>query len=230
MSIIAKMYVDNKVINILVLTNHLYQKTDWTGKPNGIPMGGLFQIIFESDGDTLFFEWMVSEDMMKEVKLIFSPVIMNGKSRTIQLYDTHCVGYEEYFSSTTDKPITTTLILSPGIIVENNEILLKKHWRISDPFIKKVAPTSVPKEEEPKIIDYYLTDVNNNKIEKAKIGDIIILNIKTKDLIGEILNINLNDKTVDFKYNGELLINDTLTGLKINSNLEKIELEVVKQQ
>jgi len=159
------MYVDNKIVNIMVSRCNLYQSTDWSGKPNSIPLGGLFEITFESDSDTLFFEWMISEDMMKEVKLIFSPVTMNAKSRTILLYDTHCIKYEEHFSSTTDKPITTTLILSPGIIVENNEILLKKPWKISDPFIKKAAPTSIPVEKKKK---------------KKKDFDITIKYLKTK--------------------------------------------------
>ncbi len=79
---------------------------------------------------------------------------------------------------------------------------------------KKVIYTLRENSEEedliPKVLDYYLTDLNRNKIDKTKIGEKVFLNIKTKKLIGELLSISLNDKKADFKYKNERRPNDTI--------------------
>jgi len=110
------------------------------------------------------------------------------------------------------------------------DVVFQKWWKITD---LSVVPEAIPVTEEPKppkVQDYYITDEMNNRIEKAKIGDTIYLNIKTSGMIGESMSINLDDKSADFKYNGEVLVDDTLSDYQITKNLEKIALEVVKQQ
>lgn len=81
MGLFAKFFVDGKEFAVLVSNHNMRQGTDGTGKPNARPAGGMYTLIFESTGATLFFEWMVTENMMKEAKLVFSPVTLNGKTR-----------------------------------------------------------------------------------------------------------------------------------------------------
>ena len=82
---------------------------------------------------------------------------------------------------------------------------------------------------EKKITDYYLTDADGSEIEGYDIGDLVILNITTKNRIGDIITINLNDKDYDFEYDGTVLVNDTLKNIKIESDLEQIQLKIVPQ-
>ncbi len=49
-------------------------------------------------------------------------------------------------------------------------------------------------------------------------------------MIGEKVSIKLSSQTIDFKYKGKILVNDTLNNSKIGSNHEKIELEAIMQE
>lgn len=94
-----------------------------------------------------------------------------------------------------------------------------------------VAPPIVPVESsEPKELEeYFLTDANGKEIDEYEVGDQIILNVKTKNRIGDKITISLEDKSHDFRYNGEVLENDKLSDYTISKDLEKIELEVIVQ-
>jgi len=84
----------------------------------------------------------------------------------------------------------------------------------------------------PKLIDYYITDVEGNRIESDitnYIGDKIIVHIETQDLINDRININMNNKFVDFIYKGEKLEKDTLKNYEITKNHEEIELFIEKE-
>ena len=75
----------------------------------------------------------------------------------------------------------------------------------------------------------YITNTEGEELEEYETGSKIILNIETSNATGETISINLDDKTHDFKHNGSILTNDTIK-TTINSDLEKIELEVIAQQ
>ena len=84
----------------------------------------------------------------------------------------------------------------------------------------------------PKLIDYYITDVEGNRIESDitnYIGDKIIVHIETQDLINDRININMNNKFIDFIYKGEKLEKDTLKNYEITKNHEEIELFIEKE-
>jgi len=49
-------------------------------------------------------------------------------------------------------------------------------------------------------------------------------------MVGEAMTIKLNSQTVDFRYNGKVLIDDTLKDLQITGNNQKIELDVIRQE
>ncbi len=83
---------------------------------------------------------------------------------------------------------------------------------------------------EPKIIDYYITDIDNNRIEDYSTGDKIILNIETKNHIKDMLDLSLKDKKHDFLHDGIVLENDTFEDYEITSNHDKITLEVIDEQ
>jgi len=91
------------------------------------------------------------------------------------------------------------------------------------------GPTAGGPAPDKVLTEYFLTDENGKRVEEYEVGDTIILNIKTKNRIGDKLTIHLEDKTHDFKYNGEVLKDDKLTDFTITKDEEKIELEVIVQ-
>lgn len=80
----------------------------------------------------------------------------------------------------------------------------------------------------PKIIDFCLTDRQNNKIDKANIGDIVFLYIKTFGLKGKKISIKLDNPEVDFEYEDKILTNDTLKDYLVKYDEEFIKLKIVK--
>lgn len=85
-------------------------------------------------------------------------------------------------------------------------------------------------EDNPQLVRYFITDVLGNELEEYETGDKIVLQIETENRIGDMLYMNLNDKTHDFEYNGVVLVNDTIENyIIIINNHEQIELEVIDQ-
>ncbi len=95
------------------------------------------------------------------------------------------------------------------------------------------SPSDIEDEQESEgiLIDFYITDYEEElRIDETIPGEKIWLNVRTRNLIGELVTINLDNSSVDFKYQDELLVNDTLKDYKITKDHEKIELDVEVQR
>ncbi|WP_299600280.1 type VI secretion system tube protein TssD [uncultured Aquimarina sp.] len=228
MSFTAKLLFDDQEINILDFSYTFKQESDYNGNPSSKPQFAGLSVIIESTKDAELLEWMVDPFMSKQLKIRVEPRALNGKGRTLEFIDACCVDYAEQFTSDSENPMTINLnITSAGMKEGTAEF--SEYWRVTYPNTAAVS-NNEESDNQPRIVEYYITDTNNKRIEETVVGETILLNIDSRNLIGEKLTINLDDQTVDFKYNGEILFNDTLTDYEISSNLEKIELEVIKQQ
>jgi len=79
-------------------------------------------------------------------------------------------------------------------------------------------------------VDLYFTNTTGEIITEVMPGDAVLLNVETKNMIGEKATIDLNDEDVDFSYNGDRLNNDILSDYLIHQDIEKIPLEVIRQK
>lgn len=79
----------------------------------------------------------------------------------------------------------------------------------------------------PHITTAYYTDLEGNKISKGAIGQEIYLVIEGHNLSGETSNLYLEDPDIDFEYQGEHLLNDTLKNYTFKSDSERIKLKVI---
>lgn len=228
MSFTAKLLFDDQEINILDFSYTILQDKDYNGMPSAKPQLLGLSIVIESTKDSELLEWMITPFMTKQLKIQIAPRALNGKGRTLEFIDACCVDYIEQFTSTSENPMTINLkITSAGMKEGTTEF--SEYWRVTYPNTTTIS-NNEESDNQPRIVEYYITDTNNRRIEETVVGETILLNIDSRNLIGEKLTINLDDQTVDFKYNGEILVNDTLTDYEISSNHEKIELEVIKQQ
>ncbi|TAJ15222.1 DUF3289 family protein [Marinilabiliaceae bacterium JC017] len=161
MSVQAKMYVDDCEYNILKLDFGYSQATNPNGYPCCKPLGGIFNITYETTKDPHLFRWAVHNNawkhnmQLKKVTLVFYPIPYNSKSRTIELYDTLCVKHHTYFDAVNNQPIKTDIQLSPAIIVQNGVPVVEKHWKVTDLSVLKSNPgtanqSPVEKTEEPR--------------------------------------------------------------------------------
>ena len=101
-------------------------------------------------------------------------------------------------------------------IVQDNQVQVE--WKVEQ------------KEEDenaPKIKKTYYTDLNGDIIEKGAIGQEVYLVIEGHNLSGETTDLYLEDPDIDFEYQGEHLLNDTLKNYTFKSDNERIKLKVI---
>ncbi|WP_299223082.1 type VI secretion system tube protein TssD [uncultured Aquimarina sp.] len=230
MAIQAKFYIDDVEINVLESSFSFKQNSDNTGRPTSKPIYVGLYLVVETRKDFNFMELTINPDRSKQLELHYLSANFSGKTRKIKFVDSHFVQHTTQYSSDGVTPMTETLFIrSGGVIDSNSGSEYSSHWRTTFP--SSVPVTTVNEEqEEKKVIDYYITDLNNKRIDKILAGDKILLNIHSRNMIDELFTIKLSNQTIDFKYNGEVLIDDTLSNYKIGSNQEKIELEAIKQE
>ncbi len=237
MSFIAKLYLDDIEITLLSARLHITQNTDITGRPRSNPSGGFITIRMLSSYNGLLNEWMIDPNITKQGYIRFFK--RDGYSRLVdwQFADCFCVSYHENFSSDGKMPMQTELVLSPGVL-KVNKTVFNKGWGVTDlnssinqgsTYISNSRDTKETGKEK-QLVKYFISDINNNEISEFNIGDKIKLNILTENYIGETIDLELKNNTLDFSYMGKRLENDTLSGYIISSNKEEIELEVIEQQ
>ena len=78
--------------------------------------------------------------------------------------------------------------------------------------------------------ELYVVDQQNNRITEVAPGMTIDVVMKTTGCVGKTISINLNDKQHDYKYDGQVLVDDTLSAYEITQNIERITLEVIDPQ
>lgn len=230
MSIITKLYIDDKEFIILDYNLDINTKTDSVGKPCSVASGGMWNITIETTKDTLFYEWATSPTMMKEVKIVQSPVALNGKSKTFDLYDVFCVAHRIRFNAVNAIPMLTHITITPAIMVVDGEVIFEKHWKVSNIHNSDVEPT-VLEQEEPEIISYHIQDEHNHKLTKDEIevGDEITLVVESKNAVGETLEVDLDDNRLDYESNGKKLKNDILN-LVIEDDITYVPLTAIAQE
>jgi hypothetical protein len=231
MSIIAKMYVDDLVYNVRRLSFGFDQKINTNGSAAGIPLGGLFNIEVESPSNTHLYAWGASKYDMKYVKLVFSPVTLASSSRTIELYDTLCIGHHDYFHCEGKDPLVSVLKLSPAIIVQDGQTLVEKNWKVTDLSRQDTEASTMPAErEEQEFTEVFLLDSGGSRIEDLDKEQDVTLVIKTTGLVGKtITTINLHNEEYDFIYQGKRLIDDKLNNYVVSSNEDRLPLKVIEQ-
>lgn len=118
------------------------------------------------------------------------------------------------------------LVISGDIHKEKLKIVAQHHGNETDenPTTQNDTGTTTG---EKKLVEYFMTDAKGKRIDKFEVGDTVVLNIKTENRIGDKLTIHLEDKTHDFRYQGEVLKDDKISDYIINKDVEKVELEVI---
>ncbi len=132
MFIKGKLIVDDESYNILRYESGRYQNVTKNGMAYTNVITNPYVIEIETTSETNLFAWAASKAIMKPVKIVLSHPSEMERPRTIQLYDTLCVGYDCYFNAIDTNPMITRLVLSPAIVVENGEPIMEQSWKVTD--------------------------------------------------------------------------------------------------
>lgn len=228
MSFLAELIIDG--IKRPVLTTNINFKVELASncQPSSLPQGGLIQVEMNGIHNDLF-EWMVAPDMMKNGEIRYQPKDGMGRGETMEFWDCYLIHLSLIQSGTTPR---TKMILSPGVIRYRGEVT-EKEWRITD-LSKAGSSASVINynelQENPKLIESHLEDEEGNVIKKVKRGQTVYLTVKTKDMVGKKINVDLSDSKVDFEHGGNILENDLLENFSVTADTMKIELKTIKRK
>ncbi|CAA0172262.1 conserved hypothetical protein [Tenacibaculum maritimum] len=125
----------------------------------------------------------------------------------------------------------TSVVFSAAIQYYKDTFYIKswrENWKPPQPYQTSVEEF---KDTSPKFTGYYLENTKGERIkqERLNINQKVYLVIETNNAEGETATINLNNNNLDFEYNGKVLDNDILKGIKILGNITKIQLKTVEQ-
>ncbi|MDO6759145.1 type VI secretion system tube protein TssD [Tamlana sp. 2_MG-2023] len=225
----AKLLIDGKEINVLGFTFGFNQKADYNGRPNQKPVFIGLNLTIETRKDLNLAEWSFAPNETKQIELHILPVILGTKTRKIKIFDCHLVNWKNDFSSNGNQPMTETLeITAAGFEDSNSSGIYSASWRTTFP---RESPESITREEikEPQIIDFYYTDEDNNRNTILTYGDEVYLVVESKHMIGEVVDLKLNKKTIDFMYEGNHLKDNIIEDYLIRTDNDKILVTVIEE-
>ena len=226
----AELLIFDKIYPILDFELTLEKEADTTGLPVSNPFGGKMIITFASGkNDTDLIEAAMGSRMM-----VRGIVRMYRRDGIQKLFDyefanAYLLLRKETFDATSKNPLTTKIIIAPGIL-KKEDWIFENYWNPSNPFLTAATPISSSDDEELQIVDCYYTDLEGNEVAEPAVGEEVYLVVHSENGIGETTDIDLSNQTKDFMYNGEVLENDILKDYLINSDEDKIKLRVVAQQ
>ncbi|MFC5046583.1 type VI secretion system tube protein TssD [Aquimarina hainanensis] len=226
MSVITKLYYDDKQLNVIEYRLAFKQEIDHSGKPSTKPqLKGLY-VKVEYPQDSEILDWMITPSLTKQLQLKISSAIIGKKTRTIEFIDAHCVGYKEQYKEKDSYPITIDLEITSGGVIDG-ATEYSEYWRKTYPTDNTSITTREAIDTSPEFITSYYVDENGNKISAPTLGETVFLIAESKNMIGETVDIELGDLTGAFEYNGSVLTQKTLENIVIDSNTMKIKLKAV---
>ena len=229
MAVQSKLLVDGVYYNLKSFDYGFIKDADDQGLAFGKTRQAGITCEIEAVREEVFEEWAFSDFMKKYVEIhMIHTVTGMGKSRILKCHDTFLLGLNCSYRSTTEQPMTFHLYMKSGAIESSASTAAHvEQWsQLPDNSVE----TTVIEEDEPKLIRYYITDIEGNEIDEYDVNDTIILNLETENAIGENLTVSISDKKYDFKHNGVILKNDTLSDYTIGNDFEQIKLEVITEQ
>lgn len=237
----AKLFVLEQEIELLSTDMSYARIIRSSGEDDAQLTGGKITVCFETKDDSnTILRWMTKgsvnansqeRENMEEGKICFYD---NGFDyppiKTYKFNDGVITYYKESMNAEVGFALQTTIIISPAIQNYGRELV--KSWNVS--YIEPSdAVAHQPLEEyentSPRINEAYYEDAAGNKVRELKIGTDVYLVIKSENISGKTVNVDLSDKKNDFIYKGELLENDILKDLTINSDIQKEKLTVIAQ-
>ena len=228
MSFLARLFINDRVINIKSSRIYFHQSKDIAGKPSGRVHGGMFTLVLELDGKTDLLHQMMAIEQTVEGYVRFYK--RDGMSRLTDYEFKGAYVFRYLVTQTANgtNPALVEVSFSPGAL-RIGHVIYRRPWCDEEFDVEEAEPTPAP-EQTPKVLDYYITDKDNNRIESATIGDTIYLNLRTRNMIGDKMDLSLDNPEQDYMYDGDRLVNDTITDFEMDRDDIKIELEVVEQE
>jgi len=230
MSVKAKIIIDDEEINALWFSYGYQRHADVNGRPTtkGVFLG--LRLAIESRKTLNLAHWAFAPNLTKEIELHISSRFGEGRTRKLKLYDCHLLRWDNRFTANGNQPMHEILHISAGGVKDNNSAVeYSAPWRKTFD-MDDVEPTTLDQEEKGTILKSYFEDKNKNKITRIRKNTEIYLVVKTENMEGETIDIDLSDDDYNFEHQGNILPNDQLLDYTVNSSTVRIPLKTIKQK
>ena len=230
MSVQAKIIIDDEEINALWFSFGYQRHADVNGRPTtkGVFLG--LRVAIESRRTLNLAHWAFAPNLTKEIELHISSRFGEGRTRKLKLYDCHLLRWDNRFTANGSQPMHEILHISAGGVKDNNSAVeYSAPWRKTFD-MDDVEHTKPTEDKEGFVIDSYFEDRKGNKIKKPRKNKELYLVVKTEDLEGETIDIDLSDNEYNFEHQGNILPDDQLLNHTVTSSTMRIPIKTIKQK
>ncbi|PQL90675.1 type VI secretion system tube protein TssD [Apibacter adventoris] len=128
-SFLAKLEMEGSVYTVLHCHYSFQKNIDSSGKPQGATRGGYLDLTLESNGNSVFIDWMLSQNKTKDGVIIFYRRDAMSKLQEVKFEKSYCISFEEEFDATDNQPMRIRLQLcSKKLSIAN--ISYENSWKL----------------------------------------------------------------------------------------------------
>lgn len=228
----AKIFIDGEERNLLFVEQEIRKYADITGRPNGKKgMPDVLRFAIESTGnDSFFYHHMFSPNSMISGEIVFYKRDGFSVLFKIEFANAYILNLSEEFDHNNNLPLHMLLEIGWGI-VRYKGVIIEKYWNPNNPW-EEIERTEREVEQEGSIIEAFFEDVNEQdvRIEKIMPNKELDLIIKTENMNGKAIDIDLSEYNLDFEYEGKIVEGAILEDINISADTQRISLKTTRKK
>lgn len=227
----AKLFIDGQQRNLLYVSQTFSQYYDVTGRPTTKPIGNSLYFTIESTGnDSYFYHNMFSPSNKVNGEIVFYKRDGFSTLYKIEFAEAHIIGLQENFDHNDNLPLHMSLEVGWSIM-KIKGITVKEYWNVNDPW-KKIEKTEREEEQKGRIIEAFFEDKKEQGVKAEKITPNKELNlvIKTENMDGKTIDIDLSEYNLDFEHEGNIIEGAVLKDVNISSDTQKVPLKTIRKK
>ena len=229
MAMKAMLFVDGEYYNLKSFDYGFVTGSNANGFSSGKTRQVGLTCEIEAIRQEYFEEWAFEDHMKKYVEVHMQHTVQgHGKTRVLKCHDSFLLEFNTRFSSTSEEPMSFHLFMKSGAIEASwSTAAHVEKW--SELPTQDGEATVIEEEIEGSILDISYEDNQGNVITKIRKNKDVFLVVKTENMTGKTIDIDLSDDAYNFEYNGQILENDQLLNYSVANDISRIPLKTIKQ-
>jgi len=168
-----------------------------------------------------FFEWAKSSNSKRSGKIEYISSDMGKVEYSFSFEDAVCSTCNLHYNRNEELSLFCEVSLSGS---------LQKQDLVKGKGEKAKQIVAAPIEGNPKMLSCYFECAEGEVLDQPEKNQTIYLILKTRDMLGKSIKIDLSDDEIDYEYQGQYLENDLLENVKVTAESMRLQLKTLKQR